>query len=164
MAKTTSCYIGLGSNMGSRAENLKIAIHQIELKIGPIKKVSQIYESEPWGYNDSTNYFNQVVLIETGLTPVKLLKACLTIEDELGRIRTKDSYEPRTIDIDILFYGIDSIQLHNLTIPHEHICERKFVLLPLKEIAKDFVHPLKEKTIEYLYDNCDDRAWVKVLK
>lgn len=164
MANNTLCYIGLGSNMGNRIENLRMGIHHIEHKTGRILKSSRIYESEPWGYDDSTNYYNQVILIETVLAPSELLKSCLNIEDELGRIRTKDSYEPRTIDIDILFFGSDIIQTQDLIIPHEHICERKFVLMPLKEIAKDFIHPIEGKTIEQLSNTCNDKGWVKVLE
>ena len=148
-------YLSLGSNSGDRVGYLQ----QAASLIGAAEDIniitsSSFYETEPWRM-DSENWFvNAVIQISTSLSPQDLLDVCKRIESQLGRKRygNSDKYSDRTIDIDILFY--DNLVTCNdkLTIPHPAIHKRAFVLVPMLEIAQDFVHPLFKKTISDLYD------------
>lgn len=151
----------MGSNLGDRATNLEKARMLIDEFIGKIHKASSIYESEPWGYEDSNSYYNQVICIQTKIEPQVLLKECLLIEDKLDRVRTKNSYEARTIDIDILFYDMLIINSKELILPHPRISQRKFVLQPLCEIAPSLKHPISKKTVNAYLNECTDTCWVK---
>lgn len=155
------CFLQLGTNKGDKYQNLEKAIVFIETHIGHVEKRSAVYESEPWGYNDEETYFNQVIKVVTHLSAENLLNKCLEIETQLGRIRTRSSYEARTMDIDILFYGKAIIKMDKLEIPHPRIQERKFVLLPLSEIESEFVHPELNSTIHKILEECEDTCWVK---
>jgi 2-amino-4-hydroxy-6-hydroxymethyldihydropteridine diphosphokinase len=151
----------LGTNIGDRSNNLNKAIKYIQDKIGVLNCSSPIYESEPWGYSDSVHFFNQVIGISSELLPHEILQECLKIESEMGRKRTTTGYESRIIDIDILFYGPQCVEMSDLIIPHPRLHLRKFVLLPLKDILPGFIHPLLKKTIHELYLTCDDNSKVK---
>lgn len=155
------CFLQLGTNKGDKYKNLQLAIDLIEFEIGLIGSKSSVYESEPWGYDDEETYFNQVVKVITQLSPENLLVKCLKIENQLGRVRTKSTYEARTMDIDILLYGNQIIKTDNLAIPHPRLQERKFVLLPLSEIEPEYLHPKQKCTINTLVENCEDSCWVK---
>src|SRR3989338_10921733 len=133
-------YLSLGSNIGDREANLKKAM-ELLVKIGEIKSASKIYETEPHGVAGHPWYLNQCVEVETDVSPEILLKKCLEIEKQLGRVREKDVTVPRTIDIDMLFYDNEHIETDHLTVPHPRLHERRFVLIPLAEIVPDFVHP-----------------------
>lgn len=153
----------LGSNKGNRFSLLERAICCIEKEIGIIHKTSSIYESEAWGYDDKTSYYNQVVCVSTDLNPESLLAVCLKIESLLGRSRSGNGYESRTMDIDILFYKDEIIKIKELIIPHEHIASRKFVLIPLAEIMPDYEHPVFKNSINDLLEKCEDKGWVRLL-
>jgi 2-amino-4-hydroxy-6-hydroxymethyldihydropteridine diphosphokinase len=148
-------YLSLGSNSGDRVGYLQ----QAASLIGAANDInvitsSSFYETEPWRM-DSKNWFvNAVIQISTSLSPQDLLDVCKRIESQLGRKRDEnsDKYSDRTIDIDILFYDNLITCNDNLTIPHPLIHKRAFVLVPMLEIAQDFVHPLFKKTISDLYD------------
>ncbi|MDR1725218.1 MAG: 2-amino-4-hydroxy-6-hydroxymethyldihydropteridine diphosphokinase [Bacteroidales bacterium] len=143
--------LGLGSNLGDRAANLSNACNLLEKYLGKIIKKSSIIETVAWGFESENKFFNSVIVIETLHNPFKALEICLDIEKQLGRLRinskTKE-YHSRTIDIDILFYNDLIIEDLNLQIPHPLICHRNFVLLPLKEILPDFLHPQINKKIK----------------
>ena len=126
-------YIGLGTNLGDRNSNLNKAIELISLQIGSVLKESTVHETKPWGKTDQPNFLNMVIKIETKLTPQQLLEKCLSIENEIGRVR-EEKWGPRLIDIDILYYNNEIINEENLIIPHPFIQEREFVLKPLNEI------------------------------
>jgi len=127
--------IGLGSNMGNRENNIKTAIYELHRHTGiSVDKISSLYETKPVGMVDQPNFLNAVISIESILTPCDLLKVCLYIECQMGRVRNQ-RWGPRNIDIDILIYHNLAIQDEVLQIPHPRLHERSFVLIPLQEIA-----------------------------
>ncbi|MDI6839802.1 MAG: 2-amino-4-hydroxy-6-hydroxymethyldihydropteridine diphosphokinase [bacterium] len=152
-----SVYLGIGSNLGDRLTNIKLAIKKLS-QMGEIIKMSSIWETEPWfaescgGEKNQPLFLNCVVLVKTKLSPYKLLNKLSQIETELKRKRTK-RFGPRTIDLDILFYDSLIINDPNLIIPHPHIQQRKFVLLPLSEIVPDLIHPILKKTVKELLED-----------
>ncbi len=158
-------YLSLGSNQGDRIENLREAVKNIEKQIGQTVKVSSYYETEPWGFTDNTNFINQVIKIKSDLTPDNVLAKSLEIEKVLGRKRkaSKQRYSSRNIDIDVLFIDDMIINTESLTVPHAHIHKRNFVLQPLCEIAPSLVHPIIQKNISQLTEECvDDMQVFKV--
>lgn len=154
-------YLGLGSNLGDRGKNLQEAMVLLERWGVKIVRASSIYESEPYGYADQDWFYNMVVYAETKLSPEDLLKAIQSIESALKRVKTVHM-GPRTIDIDILLYGNTVLDIPGLKIPHHGIPERKFVLLPLVEIAPDAVHPILKKTATELLSACEDSSIVNL--
>lgn len=155
-------YLCLGGNIGDRETALKLALSKIEEQIGKITSQSSIYETEAWGVENQQAYLNQCIEVKTTLSAPSLIESLLLIEKELGRMRTiSDTYEPRTIDIDILFYNHDIINEPKLMVPHPRLHLRKFVLIPLNEIASNYLHPLLNKTIFSLLSECDDSSDVK---
>lgn len=133
----TRAYVGLGANLGDR----EAAIRAAARLIGAVR-LSRIRETEPWGYADQPRYLNAVAEIETELTPRELLDRLLAVERELGRRRgTGPRYGPRTIDLDLLLYGEETVDEPGLTVPHPRLHERRFVLEPLAELAPEAVVP-----------------------
>lgn len=145
----------LGSNKADRTFNLTRTIHKISIGCGTIIKCSSVYETSPWGYSDQPFFFNQCLVIETVLSPQILLKSLKNIEVELGRTPSKKWHE-RIIDIDILFYDSQVISEPGLIVPHPMIPLRKFTLTPLNEVIPDFIHPVLNKTMNQLLENCID--------
>lgn len=153
--------LSLGSNIGDRLNYLNLSKTAIYNLIGPIQLSSNIYETEPWGIDNQDSYLNQVISVLTILTPNELLENIHQIEKDFGRIR-EIHYGPRTIDIDILYYGKRIINNENLIIPHPHIQKRRFILVPLSEILPQMVHPLLNKTnIRLLEELEDDNEIIK---
>jgi GTP cyclohydrolase-4 len=141
-------YLGLGSNLGDRKHNLAQALELMSKHL-VVEQVSSIYETEPVGYKDQPLFLNAACRISTGLNPEKLLRLAKKIEAKLGRTPGFPN-APRPIDIDILFYGDEVFNDKELTIPHPHLAERAFVLVPLAEIAPDLVHPENRKPVKKL--------------
>ena len=154
-------YIQLGSNLGDREGYLKQSQVMLIDEIGLIIKKSRIYESSPWGVENQGSFLNQVLLLETDVKPFDLLDRILNIEKEMGRVRI-EKWGERIIDIDILFYNDEIIETNNLCIPHPYISKRRFVLSPLEEIAKNYIHPILQKTINKLLLECLDEEKVSV--
>ena len=154
-------YLLLGGNMGDRINNLSVAITLIEQKIGKVYKHSSLYQTVAWGNNDQPDFLNQVILIKTKFSASKTMKIILTIENDMGRIRTIKN-APRIIDIDILFFNEAIINTPNLTIPHPEIANRKFVLIPLSQISPDLKHPVLNKSVIELLNLCKDNLAVKL--
>lgn len=148
-------HILLGGNLGNREENLAQAKKHIEQKIGSIVQESSVYETKAWGVENQPDFLNQVILVETNLSPQQVLSDNLAIEKILGRVRHQKWHE-RTIDIDILYAEHSIINEENLKIPHPFIQERKFTLVPLAEISPNFVHPILNKTQKELNELCYD--------
>jgi len=158
--KMKQVFLSIGSNLGNREENLKIALSRIREEIGSILISSSFYETEPWRFDTKNQFLNMAVTVETKIEPPALLEALIGIEKSMGRTRDKEQYSSRVIDIDILFYEDLIIEAYDLKIPHPHIPERRFVLVPLVEIAPEFIHPILNKTVSYLLDNCTDDGLV----
>jgi 2-amino-4-hydroxy-6-hydroxymethyldihydropteridine diphosphokinase len=159
----SKAYLLTGGNEGDRYLNMQQARTNIEHICGQLLQVSSLYETAAWGKTDQADFHNQVLLVETKLTPQELLRAIFSIEEKGGRIRTVKN-APRTIDIDILFYDRLVLDESGLSIPHPRIAERRFVLEPLNEISPGFVHPVLEKTIHRLLLECKDELAVKKIK
>ena len=149
-------YLSIGSNKGNRSVLINKAIDEIEKKVGIIISRSSIYESKSWGF-DSNDFYNLCLLIDTDIMPKSLLINLKKIEKSMGREDIDGSYSDRFIDIDILFYDNITTDLEDLKIPHPKIEIRKFVLVPMLEIADDYVHPILNKTIKELYNDCSDQ-------
>jgi 2-amino-4-hydroxy-6-hydroxymethyldihydropteridine diphosphokinase len=151
-----TAYLILGSNVGNRLKNIKQATTLISVHAGTIIKKSDIYETGAWGNTNQPDFLNQALYIETLLSAPDLLEILLSIEQQLGRMRDGQKWMERTMDIDILFFNSDIINTPELKIPHPYIHERMFVLVPMAQIAADFIHPLLNKSIVGLLADCQD--------
>lgn len=159
----TKVFLLLGSNIGNKKKHLDDAIQLIRKQCGPVKRCSSVYETEPWKVEDQELYYNMAVEIETTLTPDTLLKQIKSIEKEMGRV-SREKWAPREIDIDILFFGRKVIKQKELQIPHPHMHERNFAILPMMEIAPDFTHPTLNLSMEELYEKSTDNCEVVLLE
>jgi len=155
-------YLGLGSNLGQREENLRRAIRLLGCHMHLVR-ASSLYETAPWGYTDQPDFLNCVLEAETTLTPVELLALGQQVEREVGRQPTF-RYGPRLVDVDVLLYGDQVVQeiSPDLQIPHPRLAERAFVLAPLAELAPELPHPTLGVTIAALLANVAGKEGVKV--
>ena len=140
-------HLGLGSNLGDRAENIAEAIRRIDaMAHTTVVATSPLYESEAWYVTEQPQFINACITVETTAHPRELLDALLAVEEAMGRVRNVPK-GPRTIDLDILFWGDDVIDAEGLTVPHPGVLERPFVLVPLVDLAPDLVHPRTGRTL-----------------
>ena len=156
----SKAFLLLGSNMGDRMANLKIAIQKTEEVCGKIVQTSSVYETAPWGFLNQETFLNQVIEIETQIPPSQLMQLLLEIEIEIGRIRVF-KLGPRIIDIDILLFDSLIINDRLLTLPHVELPNRRFALIPLAEIAEEIFHPVLNKSIQQLLIECIDNGHVQ---
>lgn len=156
-------FLLLGGNLGNKEEIFRSARRRLAEELGAIVQTSSVYETEPWGFESEDLFWNQVLAIETSLSPEEVLVHTKAIELELGRIRKAARYSSRLIDIDLLFY--DDLVLHepNLELPHPRMIDRRFVLEPLAEVAAEFIHPVFKQNIIGLLEKCSDQLQVKRL-
>ena len=152
----TMLYLLLGGNIGDKERIFSEARTRLNTRLGEIGLQSAVYETEPWGFESTDLFWNQALEISTSLSPEEVLMQTQQIEQELGRTRKDSQYSSRVIDIDILFYSDQIINLSNLIIPHPRIQERKFALMPLNEIAPELIHPVFKKNIRQLLDESID--------
>ncbi len=157
MNRKQKVYLSLGSNMGNRLATLQKAIFQIQGKTGKILDISSVYENPAVGF-DGGDFFNIVVSLLTPLEPKELLDALLQIEEDFGRKRMDSGYSSRTLDIDIIYYGTETMANEILVIPHPQMQHRKFVLKPLSDIAPQFYHPVLQKDTRNLLQECRDKS------
>ncbi len=154
-------YLSLGSNQGNKLENLQQACNLIAEKVGRVVKISSVYKTKSWGF-ESDDFFNICVEVATNLNPEKLLENVLEIEQQLGRQRSESiEYAARVIDIDVLLFEDEIIFYKNLKVPHPRMLERKFVMVPLTEIAPNIKHPVAKKTILICLQRCTDSSEIE---
>jgi len=146
-------YLSLGSNLGDRQKNLEAAERLLQPLVH-VEQKSQIYETEPWGFQDQPKFLNQVLAVVTPLSPLELLAYLKDIEQAIGR-KPSFRFGPREVDIDILIYGNQIIDQESLVIPHARMSERSFVLVPLAEIAPDLFLPGSEISVTKLIESID---------
>lgn len=154
-------YLLIGSNQGNRKHNIETALQRIEAFAGKAKSVSSLYETEAWGLEDQPNFLNQAIHVSTNEKPLDFLHHLKSIEKQIGRVDTV-KWGPRVIDIDILYIDDQVIDLPELKVPHQGIYDRNFVLIPLMEIAGEFTDPVKQLTVDELYDVCHDTREVYI--
>jgi len=164
MLKPTTYHIALGSNKDDKFKNLQLAVDAIYKDIGNITLISQVYKSPAFGFK-SDDFFNCCLVLESYLEAQKVLETLLEIENSLGRTRTKNNtYEARTIDLDIVFAEGNIINTKRLQVPHPEMSKRKFVLLPLNDVASKIKHPKFNKEVSMLLEECKDDSVLEPIK
>jgi 2-amino-4-hydroxy-6-hydroxymethyldihydropteridine diphosphokinase len=158
-----SVFLLLGANLGEREVMLAKAAQLISEQIAPITVQSHLYETAPWGVIDQPAFLNQVLEVKTVLLPEEVLSKTLEIEKRLGRER-RMRWGARVIDIDMLYFTDVILETEALHLPHPRLHQRRFTLVPLAEIAPDFVHPVLQKTNQELLDACTDEGIVNVFE
>ena len=155
--------LSIGSNQGNRLENIQKCIQLIQLEMGTVFSVSKLYESPSWGF-ESDSFYNCAIAIHTHISAQKLLTGLLKIEKKLGRIRSsQEGYQPRIIDVDIVSFENDIINTATLVVPHPQMQKRLFVLIPMKDLQLEFIHPVLQKTTQELINICEDKSSCKVI-
>jgi 2-amino-4-hydroxy-6-hydroxymethyldihydropteridine diphosphokinase len=155
-------YLITGSNLGNSLSNLLHVKKLIREQLGEIIHESSVYKTAPWGNLNQQDFLNQALHIQTSISPQALMREILTIESSMGRKRI-EKWEPRIIDVDILFYDTLVLDIPDLVIPHPLLHERRFVLAPLFDIAPNFIHPQLNKSVSELLDSCNDMSKVDKL-
>ena len=151
-------YLGLGSNLGNKVDNCLHALERISASDHThIQAISSLYKTEPIGYRDQDWFINCVVRVSTTLLPLPLQRFLQGIEKQMGKKKIF-TMGPRLIDIDILFYGAEVVEEAGLLIPHPHLHERAFVLVPLSELSPDLFHPILQKTVKELLQNIEEQG------
>ncbi|MBG7628887.1 MAG: 2-amino-4-hydroxy-6-hydroxymethyldihydropteridine diphosphokinase [Bacteroidetes bacterium] len=154
-------YLSLGSNQGNKLENLQNTVDLIAQNIGSIAKISSVYKTAAWGF-ESDDFFNICLEVSTNLNPENILKNIHEIELLLGRKRTSEKeYKARTIDIDVLLFDNEIIFSKELIVPHKDMLNRKFVMVPLSEIAPTLLHPIEKQRIQVCLNNCTDKSEIE---
>ncbi len=153
-------YLLLGSNMGNSYEQLAEAKKHLAKELGIVMRQSKLYQTAAWGKRNQPDFLNQVIVLQTKRDAATCMNYILEIEHKMGRIRTRKN-APRMIDIDILYFNKEILNLPHLTVPHPAIQDRRFVLIPLNELAPRFIHPVLNKSNHELLQDCPDQLDVK---
>ena len=156
----SNIYILLGSNLGNQLSNLQDACSFLHKKSIKVIASSPLYRTKAWGNVNQDDFLNVVLNVETKLDANQLLNELLAIEILMGRVRGQLQWMPRLIDIDILYFNDEIIQLPNLKIPHPYIAERRFTLIPLNDLAPNFIHPALNLSNNTLLQQCFDNSEV----
>ncbi len=164
MSTKNNSYLSLGSNIRPREYFLSEAIRLLQETVGLLLSQSSIYETESWGFSSEIPFLNIVILMETPLNAESVLQETRKIEKILGRTHKGKPYGSRKIDIDILYINKEVIDSPELTVPHPHLTQRRFVLEPLAELSPDFIHPILQKSSLELLKECRDSSGVKKFK
>jgi len=157
-------FLLFGSNIGDAIEHIKAAIIALEKSDCLFISKSSFYETLPWGFESNQVFVNQVSLVETKLSAEQLLELILKTEIAMGRVRNAERYSSRNIDIDILYYNNEILEIENLSIPHSRLHLRNFTLIPLAEIAPEYIHPIFNKNNQELLEICEDNLSVEKIK
>ena len=156
--------LSLGSNQGNRLKNIELCLELIHQEIGTIIKVSNLYETPSWGF-ESEAFYNCALVLHTAKTPEQILELALTVEKKLGRIRNENAgYQSRIIDVDLIAFDSEIINIQHLKIPHPLMQNRKFVLLPFQDLKLDWIHPILKKTISELIQITPDDSVCEVVQ
>lgn len=158
-----TAFISLGGNLGNTREIFEQTYPLIEKKIGPILQKSSLYQTAAWGMTDQADFLNQVIEIETAENPAEILTNLLAIELHFGRIRDV-RWGPRSLDLDLLLFGNEQVNSPQLTLPHPRIQDRKFILIPLVEIAPYTLHPILGKSVKELLALTTDTSTVTLIQ
>jgi 2-amino-4-hydroxy-6-hydroxymethyldihydropteridine diphosphokinase len=150
-----NAYLLTGGNLGDRQQNLATACELLSEQCGPVIAASPLYETAAWGNTNQPAFLNQALHIHTLLNARQLIRRVLKIEKQMGRIR-EEKYGPRLIDIDILLFNNEKHQYHFLKVPHPEMPNRRFVLVPMTDIAPEMIHPIFQKTMRELLHECPD--------
>ncbi|MDL2264418.1 2-amino-4-hydroxy-6-hydroxymethyldihydropteridine diphosphokinase [Synergistaceae bacterium OttesenSCG-928-I11] len=159
----TKAAIGVGSNIGDRLANIRRSVKMIAKHAGRLLAASDVYETPPWGVEAQPRFLNACCVVDTPLSPHELLRVLKEIEHTLGRKKRK-RWGPREIDLDILLFEGSEMHTKDISIPHLHMSERAFVLVPLAQIAPDFVHTPSGKTIAELLNALPDESRREVVR
>jgi 2-amino-4-hydroxy-6-hydroxymethyldihydropteridine diphosphokinase len=157
-------FISLGSNIGNKIMNFTIALERMRARHIQIENCSRIYQTAAWGNTNQDDFLNAVVQVSTELKPHDLLTTLLDIEAGMGRQRGDLPWQPRTIDLDILYYDDTVINDEILQIPHPHLHQRRFTLIPLNDLDADFIHPVLKQSNKELLLHCSDKCEVHATK
>jgi 2-amino-4-hydroxy-6-hydroxymethyldihydropteridine diphosphokinase len=151
-------YLGLGTNLGNKEQNLHDAVQKIEKRVGKIVSLSAFYTTLPWGFASENNFLNATLCMDSSLSPPEILRETQTIEHEMGRMNksTDRVYYDRLIDIDLLLYDNLIMETEELILPHPLMTERVFVMKPLVEIAPEMIHPILGKTMKEIWLSIKD--------
>ncbi len=153
-------FLGLGGNVGCVRANLEAARQSLAARGGDIRGLSSLYRTEPWGRADQPEFLNQVLRVETELAPRELLELCQQVERDVGR-GSRDRWGPREVDVDLLLYDDEVIQEADLQVPHPRLAQRRFVLVPLAELAPARRHPTEGRTVAELLEEVTDERGVE---
>lgn len=161
--KQHTIYISLGTNEGNKLKNLQKAIDLINVKVGCVQQIASVYKTPSLGFQGN-DFYNTCIEIKTYFSSEKVMQILLSIEAEMGRVRTQRGYADRIIDLDILLFDNDIIATKNVTVPHLRMLGRKFVLVPLNDIAKNVIHPQEKSTIQNCLYRCTDLSEITKIK
>lgn len=152
-------WLSLGSNLGDSLQQLATAIKLIgnEVELTEVRRLSPVYRTQAWGNTEQPDFLNMAVELRTALPAAELMQALLAVERKMGRERL-EKWGPRTIDIDLLFYRHETIEVPQLRVPHPLLHQRRFVLLPMNDLSPEFIHPVLGKSIAQLLADCPDQS------